>query len=37
VLYKYWPAGVALLPLIASAAVTFSIYREHPPQGNGLI
>lgn len=37
VLYKYWPAGVALLPLIASMAVTAFIYREHPPQGKALI
>lgn len=31
VLYKHWPQGVALLPLIAIIAVTVSIYTLHPP------
>jgi uncharacterized membrane protein YoaK (UPF0700 family) len=32
VLYKYWPSGVALLPLIAIMAVTLSIHAQHPPK-----
>lgn len=32
VLYKRWPAGVALLPLVAIIAVTISIYSVHPPK-----
>lgn len=32
VLYKRWPSGVALLPLIAIIAVTVTIYQEHPPR-----
>lgn len=31
-LYKYWPSGVALLPLIAIIAVTISLYQKHPPR-----
>jgi uncharacterized membrane protein YoaK (UPF0700 family) len=32
VLYKYWPSGVALLPLVAMIAVTISVYTQHPPK-----
>ncbi len=32
VLYQHWPSGVALLPLIAIAAVTISVYVQHPPK-----
>src|SRR5215472_5908504 len=32
VVYKYWAAGVALLPFIASVAVTISLYKQHPPK-----
>src|SRR5215813_15395843 len=30
--YKYWPAGVALLPFVASIAVAISLYKQHPPK-----
>ena len=30
--YKYWPAGVALLPFVASIAVAISVYKQHPPK-----
>jgi uncharacterized membrane protein YoaK (UPF0700 family) len=33
VLYKHWPSGVALLPLVAIIAVTITMYQEHPPKG----
>jgi len=29
-LYRFWPAGVALLPLVAIVAVTVSVYVQHP-------
>lgn len=31
-LYKYWPAGVALLPLAAIIAVAVSVHAQHPPK-----
>jgi uncharacterized membrane protein YoaK (UPF0700 family) len=33
--YRRWPAGVALLPLIAIGAVTFSVYVQHPARPRG--
>jgi uncharacterized membrane protein YoaK (UPF0700 family) len=30
--YRYWPAGVALLPLIAIIAMTITLYTQHPPR-----
>jgi uncharacterized membrane protein YoaK (UPF0700 family) len=31
-LHKSWPAGVALLPLVAIVLVTISVYVMHPPK-----
>lgn len=31
-IYRHWPSGVALLPLVAIIAVTISVYKQHPPR-----